>query len=138
MNYVMSFPIGHTVRLVGGQNQDEGLVEVFYNGDWGTVCDDDWDIDDAYVVCRQLGYSGRTVDAYSDAQFGEGCGIIWLDDVQCNGSESNLFDCPNNGPGIHNCSHSEDASITCKLSLLDAVTSDYSLSLNACYHGCIH
>ena len=54
-----------------------------------------------------------TGTALSFAFFGEGTGPIWLDDVSCTGSESELLECPHNGIGNHNCNHFEDASVSC-------------------------
>ena len=81
---------------------------------WGTVCDDQWDASDAEVVCRQLGYNFTSdAVAYRYAYFGQGTGPIWLDEVQCTGSETHLVNCTNEGIGIHNCGQHEDAGVQC-------------------------
>lgn len=100
------------VRLIGGSNPYEGRVEVLYNDQWGTVCDDYWDLTDATVVCRQLGYQ-QAEEALRYAYFGPGSGPIWMDDVHCVGHETSLDQCPHNGIGSHNCGHGEDASVRC-------------------------
>ena len=88
-------------------------MEVNYNGEWGTVCDDGWDDTDAGVVCRQLGF-GSSGTANRSASFGRGSGPIWLDSVSCNGSESTLASCGHFGINIsRSCSHYEDAGVKC-------------------------
>ncbi len=105
----------HGVRLVGGYSDNEGRLEVLHNDVWGTVCDDDFENINAQVVCRQLGYSSGMAIGHSDgkAPFGSGRGMIWLDDVACNGTESGIQNCSHAGWGIENCAHSEDVGITC-------------------------
>lgn len=98
-----------TVRLSGG-NESAGRVEVFLNGQWGTVCDDYWDIQDATIVCRQIGFPGA-VEALRNARFGQGQGLIHLDDVACNGQERSILDCPRSSS--EDCGHSEDAAVVC-------------------------
>ena len=102
--------------MVGGAWSGEGRVEIYYRGSWGTVCDDYWDINDARVVCRQLGYP-FAVSAPLSARFGNGTGRIWLDYVQCQGNESSTVNCRHLPWGVHNCGHSEDASVVCSIYL---------------------
>ena len=109
----------HRVRLVNGPSPLTGRVEVFSNStggldnaEWGTICDDNWDIQDARVVCRQLGYPDA-VAAPVNAHYGEGTGPILLDNLQCLGNELDLFACPYNRNGNHNCKHDKDASAKC-------------------------
>ena len=122
-------------RLVHVNNPLEGRVEVCYDGVWGTVCGSGWDVSDASVVCRQLGYSGSGMiiiiihtdlshpypsDTYlgaiprTDATlFGQGTGPVFLYYVACRGLESRLLDCPNGGIELNTCSHNRDAGVTC-------------------------
>ena len=76
-------PYLEIVRLVNGNSASEGRVEVLYNGTWGSICDDSWDIQDANVICRMLGYA-RAIDApgwntYGDdtISLGQVCVGVW-------------------------------------------------------------
>lgn len=103
------------VRLMGDEQgqKDRGRVEVFTNGEWGTVCDDLWTTQNAAVVCRQLGFR-YALKTSRLAEFGEGRHLrILLDDVQCEGTEETLLNCQHAGVGIHNCGHHEDAGVIC-------------------------
>ena len=103
------------LRLVGGVETSttlSGHLEVFINGEWGTVCDDGWDINDADVACRELGYS-HAQSYQCCAQYGRGSGRIWLNGVNCSGVEGSLLSCLHRGIGVHSCSHSEDVGVVC-------------------------
>ena len=139
------------LRLAGGYIANEGRVEICVNNEWGTVCDDSWESNDATVVCRQLGYSTegqqhfanlslRTLAyvvhvtvytqlinselcmsthqlgavAFGNAHFGAGIGPVYLDDVECSGSESNLTNCSSRSIIHCNRGHSEDAGVRCQ------------------------
>ena len=106
---------GLLVRLVEGNTYYEGRVEVnyLYNDEWGTVCDNGWDNNDAAVVCRQLGF-GSSGTAYGSATFGQGSGPILLENVACYSSEPTLSSCSHFGVGnTRYCSHAEDAGVRC-------------------------
>ena len=89
-----------------------GRIEVFHKGQWGTICDNYWSMNDATVACLQLGYyyAIRPLSGYLVA---DGYGQIWLNDVGCSGNEQSLSSCYHSGWGVHNCRHSEDAGVQC-------------------------
>ena len=87
-------------------------MEVHYNGEWGTVCDDGWDMKDAQVVCNELNF-GPAIVARHNAFYGEGGGKIWLNDLNCVATEKSIRRCSHRGWGIGNCSHSKDAGVKC-------------------------
>ena len=108
----------------------EGRVEVCYNNEWGTVCDDYWSTINAEIVCTELGFHQYGTTSYNlhlylkallhvgaqaiyNSHYGAGIGSIWLDDVQCTASDTKLWDCPHSEVGIHNCNHNNDAGVRC-------------------------
>ncbi|XP_071484834.1 uncharacterized protein [Diadema antillarum] len=111
---------GKTVRLAGGASDNEGRVEIFCDGQWGTVCDGYWDMKEANVVCRQLGYTSA-LSVFHNAHFGQGSGPIWLDTwTYCRtGREKSLLECYRWPWGCYpsrwtsSCGHSNDVGVRC-------------------------
>ena len=103
-----------TIGLVNGSNSLEGRVEVYVNGQWGTVCDDRWNLADGIVACRQLGY-GSVYDALQQGAFGSNEDLpILVDDLACTGIQDRIQNCRGTfGNTSHNCDHIEDAGIVC-------------------------
>ncbi|KAJ3598780.1 hypothetical protein NHX12_032744 [Muraenolepis orangiensis] len=114
------------MRLVGGKESHEGRVEVYLNGVWGTVCDDDWDINEAMVVCRHLNFAGAKA-AVNGGVYGAGQGQIFMDDLNCQGTETDLSRCSFPGWGISDCKHAEDAGVVCQIASNQNVTREYSV-----------
>lgn len=98
------------MRLVSPYSNCSGRVEILHNGHWGILCDDDWELQDAEVVCQQLG-CGKALSTHEDPVLLRDIGSVWLDDVKCSGDESSVKDCAHDGFGSHSCSIS---SVTCE------------------------
>lgn len=101
------------MRLRGGLHANEGRVEVFLNGEWGTICDNGWSKQDAHVACKQLGFSAGALKAVRGAFYGVGDGKIWLKEVRCTGSELSLISCDQGESNGRSCSHYQDAGVVC-------------------------
>ncbi|KAK7066080.1 Scavenger receptor Cys-rich, partial [Halocaridina rubra] len=104
------------VRLVNGANSGQGVsagrVELRYLGVWGTVCDDDFGLEEGHVLCRMLGWKGAS-HVYKNNSFGSGTGRVWLDDLRCLGYESSVSDCQHLPWGQNNCDHTENVGLQC-------------------------
>ncbi|XP_062571863.1 deleted in malignant brain tumors 1 protein-like [Saccostrea cucullata] len=109
-----------SVRIVNGSSPAGGQVEVFINDHWRSVCDKDWDKNDADVTCKSIGYSGG-LPALS-SMFGEESKQKWmLSDVYCYGSEASLFECRLSAVGPSNCVNGGHAGVLCYQSENDTV-----------------
>ncbi|XP_068683863.1 deleted in malignant brain tumors 1 protein-like [Montipora foliosa] len=113
-----------TVRLVsmpGSSVKSGGRVEVFYNsrtgGRWGTICSGyrkPFDINAATVVCKELGYEGAEMVVRCCNVFEKGTGRIWMDNVECHGTEPSITMCSHSGWGNTYCSHNQDVAVVCR------------------------
>lgn len=100
------------IKLVGGRDENEGNVEIFHNGKWGNICDDEWDKYEAEVVCNQLNY-GLGGKATHSGSFGKARRKFWMDNMYCTGKEKELADCRFDGWGESDCEDSEAAGVIC-------------------------
>ncbi|XP_025103108.1 deleted in malignant brain tumors 1 protein-like [Pomacea canaliculata] len=108
-SFIISPP---TARLANGDGM-AGRLELFYKGEWSTVCGDGFRDKEARVACRMLGFNSSGGTAVTSSLYGAGAGIILLDDVNCLGTESSLVECDHSGFYSHNCRHSEDVGVIC-------------------------
>jgi len=100
------------IRLVGGDTINQGRVEVLVKNKWGTICDNQFSLSDAHVVCRMLGYSSAQI-ARHRGFYGPGKGKIWIDQLGCTGKEDSIFDCAMSEMGVNTCDHGKDAGVVC-------------------------
>ena len=109
----------HRIRLIDGPDAYTGRVEIYANStggldnaEWGTICDENWNIQDGRVFCHQLGYPDA-LDVSLSVHYGQGAGPVWLNSLRCLGNESNLFACAHNGFGYHECKDDQYVSVEC-------------------------
>ncbi|VDI23188.1 Hypothetical predicted protein, partial [Mytilus galloprovincialis] len=102
-----------SLRIMSGFAVNQGRLDINYKGEWGTVCGRDFENVDAEVACKQLGYCSGIMRLPRITSNGNG--VIWLNEVQCSGSESKLLNCSFNN-NIEHCSHHDDVGVHCFLS----------------------
>ena len=95
--------------MIGGLTANTGILEIFHEGYWGSVCDDSWTVPASTVACKQLGY--REYNSYTMRN--KLTSSVWLDDVVCTGEELYLSNCSHNGWGKHNCRNLEGVMLDC-------------------------
>ena len=113
--FPLDYPEG-SIRLAGGASTSEGRLEILFGGRWGSICENGWGAKSAEVVCRELGFNRpvrRTVGSQYIYSGGSDDAPVWLDDVQCEGDEQRLGDCPHGPLGTHTCTHEHDIGIIC-------------------------
>ena len=95
-------------------------MEVYHNGEWGTVCNDGWDMNDAQVVCNELNL-GSAVATRHNSFYGKGNGTILLYYIDCDGSELLIENCSHGELEIRSCIHSHDVGVKCAPGSYDLV-----------------
>ena len=102
------------LRLQGPKAKTDGIgrLQILYHGTWGTVCNEGWNIKNANVACRQLGFAGAKSALNYNVR--HGTGKIWMSDVSCTGNEMMLASCVYNGWGNTTCNHYQDVGLHCQ------------------------
>ena len=107
------------LRLVGGNSESDGRLEIFFNGEWSTICHDGWNSNNARVACRQLGFSdGIAITSAYNAYYSSGSGRIGMNWVKCTGREDQLINCAFDGWFPSGCFHYEDVGVVCSSKLV--------------------
>ena len=98
-----------TLRLYDGSTENEGILEIFHDNRWGSICDRSWDSIDSNIACKQMGFPGYET-YYTNRRI---TNIHWLDHVGCSGSEASIAECSNNGWRDNHCSSNEGVYLRC-------------------------
>ncbi|XP_013413117.1 deleted in malignant brain tumors 1 protein isoform X2 [Lingula anatina] len=114
---VFQFASDGVLRLINTSNAYEGRLEIFLAGRWGRVCDYGWRLTSADVACKQLGFTGAHTPVVNTSP--RGTGFFWIQNIDCQGSETSLADCSHDGVGEINSrfcveTSSNDAGVLCK------------------------
>uniref|UniRef100_A0A3B4B1B7 Soluble scavenger receptor cysteine-rich domain-containing protein SSC5D n=1 Tax=Periophthalmus magnuspinnatus TaxID=409849 RepID=A0A3B4B1B7_9GOBI len=104
------------VKLMDGPNRCAGRVEVYKNGQWGNVCGESWDLNDASVVCQQL-KCGKEHRISTAPDYGHGSGQVWVEQIECSGRETAISQCPQNPFVDRTCNITSLAGLVCSDSL---------------------
>ncbi|XP_068587757.1 scavenger receptor cysteine-rich type 1 protein M130-like isoform X4 [Cebidichthys violaceus] len=113
-SFTLDLTCSDSVRLVNGTSLCSGRLEVKSNQSnqwWSSVCEDDFDQQDAEVVCRELGCGAPLV--FQGALYGEVEAPMWTKEFQCGGHESALLDCRSSGSDRNTCSPGKAVGLTC-------------------------
>lgn len=101
------------ITLSASHYMYEGIVEIYHNGEWGTICNTNWNYNNSLLVCQMAGFNSVVTGA---TYHGRGNGTVWLDNIQCTGSETTLFECTHGRWGVvgDDClDHSRDVTVVC-------------------------
>lgn len=99
----------------GGKSKNEGRLEVYFNGEWGSVCNRNWGSWSGVIACKDLGFVGlaKVTTASHYTYLGSEDSPIWLEGVRCSESHSRIRDCPHEPFGYQPCSHDDDVGLVC-------------------------
>ena len=109
---IVKFP--NPVRgITNGQQYTQGHVEIYHNGEWGTICYDYFNNNGAKVLCKMMHYATGIYSTSYRQSYVTPSSRIWLDDVRCSGTETHIDRCPRRSWGSHNCDHRRDVALRC-------------------------
>ena len=101
------------IKLSGSSVEHAGRIEICMEGIQTILCDDSWDIKDAQVACRELGYppygAVPTYNCYTDSQLSFG-----ITHINCTGNEEHLVNCSHSNASLYNCNSHKEAGVVCQ------------------------